>query len=168
MATGSISGDALADKQVVVSSGFSVGNKTFLNRVYVSDVLAAQPITGAFKAQLQGFESPSNGRVYPNYVVNIISSSGSIVKKLVSGIGGNPFTGTNQNRNMNISMVTSGSVPSGGRLSFEIGFFYIHPANSGDILSEQFGDPQSTPDLPEDITTTGNFRPWIEFKKTII
>ena len=165
-------GDAsLIDKEVTVPyNGGGNTPPTVLNRVFVSDRLQAQIISGQVSGQLEaGGYNVVGGAFYHRLVINVIDATGGVFATVGSSTGSFYYSdNVQQNRTLvKTAELSHVSIPSGYRLSVELGVFTSGTFNIFvPSFRHTYGAPTGT-DLPIDQGATGSFVPWIEFNKTI-
>lgn len=145
-----------------------------MNRMYVSDPLAAQSILEqTVKIQMQGNENNNGNNCSLTWHVWLVSNNGTTWRANLIDIqrDSNEFPTTLVNRGDTGTTPVSISVTDGDRIVVEVGIGGWPTAaggtqgHNGDL---RFGCNASSGDLPENDTETGTtYRGWIEFANTL-
>jgi hypothetical protein len=170
----------LANGDLRTKNGTS--NNDRLDRVYVTEPLTAQTISGTFSMVIRGAESNLALNAWLQVMIRVVSGNGSTVKATLyagstaTGVNTtNPTSAENSEFDQGTTLTTriksaialsSYTCADGDRLSFEIGF-RGSSTNTTYTVTLGYGDPTSTADLPltADSPTAGV--PWIELSRDL-
>ena len=148
-------------------------SKDALNKVFISDALDAQTISGNITAQFQCLEANANNNLSLTLVIKVVSNDGGTVRATLLAITRDASEVNTALRNItfNSTALSSYTNIAGDRLQVEVGLGGSSTAGSGTNAhngSIRFGGNASSGDLPVDETQTGTtYRPWIQFSNTI-
>lgn len=160
---------AMSNKNV--SETTSTANQDWAMRMYVSDPIGAQTITGTVKGQIRALESGSSGDQRAQMLVKVVSNDGSTSRGTLLAFDTSalsnefPTSGvTNRKFPKGSSGATLSSVTAqnNDRIVIELGFRKGDTSSTNFASTLVFGDNNAS-DLPEDETTTTANNPWIEF-----
>lgn len=153
-----------------------------LDRIYVSDALAAQTIsnTGTISAVIRAIGSASTNNSWLNIIVQVVSGDGTTVRGVLysgSSDTSSGSSGTNGLENQEIgttlttriknalALTNSISVQAGDRLVIEIGF--RQTTSNTNTITFNYGDPSATADLALTAGSATAGVPWVEFSQDI-
>lgn len=158
-----------SNASVTLTVDFSSGTASTLYAQYVSDMLAAQTISGNVAGQMRMNVSNTSGCTAVSRIsVHVINSAGTVVATLLSGTSGSsslPNVLTNKSTPASTALSSYGCA-NGDRICVEIGIIRTAGITSRNGLIS-FGDVAAT-DLAVDNSTTAGNSPWIEFSGDII
>ena len=146
-----------------------------LHRLYVSEPLKAQTISGNITAQFQCLETFANDNLFLTLKVMVCNRAGSSFLATPLAITRDTTTelGTAlANRNFPSTALSSYACADGDRLVIEVGLAGSISSGSGGVIghngSIRWGCNASSGDLPADDTQTGTtYRPWLENSVTL-
>jgi hypothetical protein len=148
-------------------------NDEILDRIYVSDKLIAQTITGPVKMQLQTFHPSASTLILGSLELYVVNQAGTTVRgtllSLMNCIPNTTFNSTTKRNKTWLDgsqAVSSLTVQNGDRLVLKIGFRDSHAGGSPDG-SSVYVTSTTSGDLPEDETNTDSKNPWIEFTNKV-
>lgn len=167
---------AMANKTVTMLGGS--GAEFELARMYVSDPLQEQDISGTVKGQIRCVESLTTNNATVAITIRLVDGNdGANLKTLLALTASDDTTATPpefatsltnrklQDASESASLtLTAAYVPEGSRLVIELGVREVATAGTASL---NFGDDSAT-DLAEDNTTTTANNPWIEFSQTLV
>lgn len=171
----SVDTSALATALYTPDAADHVTNADSLHRIYVSDTLDAQTLSGNVKAQFQANEDNAGSNLFLTMKVMVISNDGSTVQATLLAITRATSlevpTGSVTNRTFPSTALTSYACSSGDRLCVEVGLGSNITSGSGGIVGHngaiRWGCSAASGDLLENETETGaTYRPWMEFSNT--
>lgn len=171
----SVAGFNEAVTALSVQSGYGAAGRDFLAFQFVSDAIAAGPITGTLKGQIQAFEIASTLDARIQMIVRVVSDDGSTFRGTLYGPDtaalSSEFRATYR-RNANaprggavaLSPVTA---QTNDRIVIEIGYRAHGEVNSAASLYG--GGLTADSDLPENETdtSTSGVKPWFEFSDNL-
>lgn len=152
-----------------VTDGTATADRNVLMFQFVSDAIAAGPISGTLKGQIQALEAAPGLDARMQMIVRVVSNDGSTFRGTLYGPDtaalSSEFASTRTNRNApRGGAVTLTTVPAqtNDRIVIEIGYRKHAASASGATL--YVGAVTASADLPEDeTTTTMTLNPWFEF-----
>lgn len=148
---------------------------------FVSDLLAAQTVSGTVSAVVMAFGSVSAADDSLNVGVYLIAGDGSAVKSTlyaghadalqsVNAVGalGQEFdSGQFETRIIPATALTSQSAASGDRLMILVGYRTHDVSATARASSLRVGDPSTTADQALTADLTSNLAPWVELSATL-
>jgi hypothetical protein len=163
---------AMSNKNV--SETNSTANQDWAMRMYVSDPIGAQTITGTVKGQIRALESGSAGDQRAQMLVKVVSNDGGTSRGTLLAFDtsalSNEFATSATNRKFpkgsSGSALSSVAAQNNDRIVIELGFRKGDTSSTNFAATLVFGD-NSASDLPEDETTTTANNPWVEFSMTL-
>lgn len=161
-----------------VQKGSTVANNDRLGRVFVSDRIAAQTITGTFSAVISALESATTADMWFQVMIRVLSEDGTTVRgTLYAGSTATSASATTTVENAEYGTTFSTRIKSaialssvaasaGDRISIEIG---IRGAGttSTDTFSHRYGDATATADFALTAALTTSLDPWVELSQTL-
>lgn len=156
---------AMANKTTATASGVDY----MLNRMFVSEPLAAQTITGTISGQIRSLATPfATGFEVIAVVVRVVNNAGTTYRGTLLSMYSNFSNGLNSSlRNINFpdaQSVSSVAAQDGDRVVIEVGFY--NAAGAPNACTQSFGSDSGT-DLPVNNTTTAANNPWFQFSMTL-
>lgn len=149
--------------------GLSTADRDVLNLQFVSDAIAAGPITGTLKGQIQAMESSPNPDMRIQMIVRVVSNDGSTFRGTLYGPDTAALSSEFNTARRNVQAPRGGAVAlsavtaqANDRIVIEIGY-RKHGGYSG-TGTLYYGGLAAYTALPEDeTTTTTTTKPWFEF-----
>ncbi|MBU0629800.1 MAG: hypothetical protein KKC80_02645 [Candidatus Margulisbacteria bacterium] len=158
------SGTAMLGKS---TGSYSASGVYIVNRMYISDPLAAQTISCSIKGYLLGKKSAATAKRF--VLLKRWSNDGTLLRSYFFGVYATSLDLTNSYTNRGCpkpGYTVNQTFAYGERLSIEIGYYKTGPAACA--MYDMYGDLGAT-DLPENETDTDTSKsPWIEFSQDLI
>ncbi len=147
-------------------------------RVYVSEPLAAQTISGTISAAIRALESAAAADASLQIVCRVVSADGATTRahlylghtaalNTTAGALGQEIATAAQTRIFNAVPLTSYACARGDRVTVEIGWRAHNTVTTSYSATLRFGDPAGVADFPLNAGGTADSTPWAEFSQDL-
>jgi len=158
------SGLGLATSEVAETSSAAIYN---ILMSAVTDMLAAQTLSGTVSMQYQFKETDAAANMFARVGIYLIDGAGDLKSTLLAQTTDNTeFVTAYTNRTVLASVaLSSQSCAAGDRIVVETGYYANNTKTTSYTGGVAYGADSSLSDLPVNDSTTGNYLGWIEFSQ---